>query len=257
MNTKSAKLRQFLHEELLRRIRSNARYSQRAFARDLKMSAGELSETLRGKRPLTYKTAQKISACLSLSEFERDRLFRLVAESENASETGGANEINSAHDMRFFELLCDPVTCALFCLIDVNGFRWEPRWIAKRLGVPLLAVNVSIQKLTEHGVITKAGKTFNVDLSVLSSPQDIPSVAVRGLHRHYLDLAKAALDMQTVSTRHINGISLAISKMDLESAKKDVANFIDHFENKYAKSKKVREAVYHLEVALFRLDKDD
>ena len=53
--------------ELARRTRSNARYSQRAFARQLGMSPGELSEILRGKRPLSLKAMLKVARSLGLT----------------------------------------------------------------------------------------------------------------------------------------------------------------------------------------------
>src|SRR4051812_37760608 len=75
LGTDSAKT--FLGEELARRIGNNPRYSQRAFARQLGMSPGELSEILRGKRSLSLKSALKIARSLGLNSSETKHLIYL------------------------------------------------------------------------------------------------------------------------------------------------------------------------------------
>lgn len=70
-------VKDFLSEELRRRMSSNPQYSLRAFARSLGVSAGELSEVLRQRRRLSLKSALKIAAVMALSPAETKQLLHL------------------------------------------------------------------------------------------------------------------------------------------------------------------------------------
>lgn len=74
----SSSYQHFLRDELLSRIRLNPRYSQRAFARDLGVSAGELSEAMRGKRSMSRRSLLSIAGSLGLNETETRHLFHLA-----------------------------------------------------------------------------------------------------------------------------------------------------------------------------------
>ena len=72
---------EYLFNELDRRLQHNSRYSQRAFARDLKLSPGALSEILHGKRPITAKLVFKLQKSLGLNPVEVHHLLGLLGES--------------------------------------------------------------------------------------------------------------------------------------------------------------------------------
>ena len=62
--------RDFLSEEFERRVKSNPRYSLRAFANHLGLSPGELSEIFRGKRALGTRALTRVGKALGLNATE-------------------------------------------------------------------------------------------------------------------------------------------------------------------------------------------
>src|SRR4051794_12712496 len=118
--------REFLAAELARRIGANPRYSQRAFAKALGLSPGELSEILRGKRPLSAKHALQIARALGLSEAERRRLLAL-SQGETERPTPSAYQLSAD----LFALVSDWYCFAIVYLAECEGFRWDERWIGR------------------------------------------------------------------------------------------------------------------------------
>ena len=76
--TDSPSYRSLLLHELERRCRHNARYSLRAFARDLDMYPSRLSEVINGKKGLSTASAQEVARCLNWSESEKSFFVTLV-----------------------------------------------------------------------------------------------------------------------------------------------------------------------------------
>jgi hypothetical protein len=60
----AVRLRTILNNELLRRRTNNPRYSLRAFARSVKLEHSTLSQLLRGRRAMTWKSIQAIVASM-------------------------------------------------------------------------------------------------------------------------------------------------------------------------------------------------
>jgi transcriptional regulator with XRE-family HTH domain len=58
------RLRDILGDEFSRRRRINPRYSLRAFARSVRIEHSTLSQLLRGKRPLTWKSIDRIATTM-------------------------------------------------------------------------------------------------------------------------------------------------------------------------------------------------
>jgi uncharacterized protein (TIGR02147 family) len=70
--------RLILHDEFINRSIRNSLYSLRAFARDLKISVGFLSEVLHGKNEFSLAMAHKVFESLGYSESELEYTINLV-----------------------------------------------------------------------------------------------------------------------------------------------------------------------------------
>jgi transcriptional regulator with XRE-family HTH domain len=104
------RLRAILEAEFARRQRLNPRYSLRAFAQSADMEHSTLSQLLRGKRPLTWKSIRRIAgrvrwtgaAILQFSARDKGFDSRFVARSLGVS----VDEVNIAlTDLCLFGLL--------------------------------------------------------------------------------------------------------------------------------------------------------
>lgn len=254
--------RAFLAEELNRRLNENPRYSQRAFAKQLGLSPGELSEILRGKRGLSTRSVARISKSLGLSSTET-RHLALLAQAGKSEEIKTDQEYASdlketeRLDLEKFSVVADWYHFAILNLTEVEGFRWREKWISKRLGIPFSQAALAMHRLEKLGLVTRLshGKVRKSDRALVVG-DGVPSEAIRRYHQQILKLAMASLDLQKLEEREVSGISFALGKDALPSIKKDISEFLDAMLAKYSKAKKKKD-VYQLELALFRLTRGE
>lgn len=242
----------FLKEELERRTKANPQYSLRAFARHLGMSSGELSEIIRGKRKLSLKATQKIAQALGLTTTEAKHLGYLVQKKNGGIVEGKVNLSTRNLSIDMFNLLSDWYCFGILNLTECEGFKWEERWLARRLGVSVNEVSLAIARLERVGLLERKNGKRIVTKDYLISPDGVPSEAIRNYHRQMLTRAIHALEMQKIGERENTGIGFAVDPKNLPSIKKDISDFLDQIVEKYGRTKKARE-VYQCEVALFRL----
>jgi uncharacterized protein (TIGR02147 family) len=249
---------QYLSVELQRRLRSNPLYSQRAFARQLKLSPGELSEVLRGKRGLSLKSALKIARALGLSPTETKHLLEL-AQIEKSQRLGdGKLALSPATDshgepltLDVFHIVSDWTCFAILNLMDCDGFQPKASWIAKKLGIAPADARIAWERLERVGLIEKKSGRWVAAHDIVLSPTGVPSTAIRNYHHKLLAKAIEALETHPVQERDITGIGFAVDPKHLPAIKKDISDFQDRLIAHYSKGK--RTEVYQLEMALFRL----
>lgn len=256
--------RQFLVDELTRRVRNNPRYSQRAFSKQLGLSPGELSEILNGKRDLSLKSVLRIADSLGLNATETKHLTLLV-QIEKTKDLGQDSLLKSgkaflndlptsqkiSHDL--FSVVADWYHFAILNLAETERFDWSDKWIAKRLGITRNEANFALKRLEKVGLIKKdkAGK-LTVTKDYVQTMEGIPSEAGRRYHQQILQKALVSLDLQKLNEREIAGISFPVNLKSIPAIKKDISQFLDEVAAKYSKDRKSQE-VYHLELCLFRL----
>lgn len=243
--------RSWLGDELARRLKANPRYSLRAFARDLKLSPGELSEILGGKRPLSHKAAAKIASSLGFTPAEANHLFGLVGSDLARNPAAPATRELS---LDLFEVISDTTCLSIIALTDVDGFRWDTKWMAERLGVTAHETKAALDRLKRAGIVEDVKGRLTLKLEHLAAPAGIPSDAVKSYHRQVFDLAKLALDRQPLAEREIAGVSFALDPKHLPAIKREISQFLDHILSRYSKGRK--KAVYQLEAAFFRLTEE-
>jgi uncharacterized protein (TIGR02147 family) len=254
LNTNSYKT--FLAEELARRKRTNPQYSQRAFAKQLGLSPGELSEILTHKRSLSLKSALRISKSLGLNATETKHLIHLVQiEKTKALHPDGLDEMSvpggQQLSLDLFRIVADWYCFAILNLTETHDFKWNVGWIARRLKISVAEARAAVERLERVGLIVlKNGKRRVAHDHVITS-STTPSDAIRSYHRQILKKAIDALDFQSVEERDITGITLAVDPKNLAAIKKDISDFQDQLMTKYSKGKKSE--VYHFETALIKL----
>jgi uncharacterized protein (TIGR02147 family) len=273
----STNLIDFLSTELKDRTARNPRYSLRAFAQTLKLSPGELSEILRGKRKPTLKGALKIARALNLSSPETEKLLALTGNAitegtahDAATATASNDESRTALQSRqltadLFHVISDWYCFGILNLADTATFDPEPRRIARRLAITEMEARIALERLERIGLLERIpdkaikGRTrLRATPDYVLSPQGVPSEAIRSYHRQILEKAQRALDEQSIDERDIAGITFALDPSDLPKLKKQLHRFLDNAAATAAKqSPASKTEVYHLEAALFRLSQPD
>jgi uncharacterized protein (TIGR02147 family) len=138
---------------------------------------------------------------------------------------------------------------AILNLMKTNGFKSEPEWIAKRLGITIGKVEECFEILSRLGlIVAKRGKWVRTFES-LNTSQEIPSAAL--VHAHKQDLLKAiqVLEQTPPSVRSFTSTTMPIDLSKLDQAKKLIAKFHRQMCNLLESGD--REEVYNLNVQLF------
>lgn len=247
-------------EYTARRAR-NPYYSKRAFARQLGISSGRLTELLNGKRAFTPLIARRIAERLSLTS-ERRNVWLAATEAERLTRDStrklerlvGDDSAPSAElDEDMLRAICGWHHLAILSLLRVPGFVGRADWIGRRLGIPADEAGEAWLRLVRLGLVRRRGQHWARAQSRWRTKTDVPSEALRFAHRGFLDLAARSLDEVPVELRDITSITMAIDPASLPRAKKLIRNFRRALSD-YFESGKPKE-VYHLSVALFPLSK--
>jgi uncharacterized protein (TIGR02147 family) len=247
----------FLRQEFRRRVTNNPRYSQRAFARNLGLSPGALSEIMHDQRPLSLKTAMKIAKSLGFNAVETKRLYELTDVEKRKSliektTSLEADRFSLKHlDEDTFYLVSEWYHFAILNLVECDDFRWSATYISKRLGLTQAQAQMAMELLLRLNLVRRKGQSVESTQDYLLSPSGIPSEAIRKYHRQMLEKAIQALDLQNVEQRDISGVGFAFNPKQLPQIKKEISDFQDQLATKYSKGK--RQEVYFLEMALFKL----
>lgn len=242
---------QFLNDELEQRINQNSSYSLRAFARDLTLSPGNLSEILKGKRPLSVKNAVKISAKLGLNKLES----KVFCELPQINQTELIVERDSKElGLEFFKAIESWYHFAILNLLESVPNPGTVKKIATRLGINFIEAKLALDRLENLGLIRYDGEKWVCSEERVDTPTDIPSLSIRKYHHQMLQKASAALGEQEPKEREISGVGMAFDPKNIKAIKKDISDFQDAMIEKYSGVGKPEE-VYQLEMAFFKLSK--
>ncbi len=258
----------FLRDVLARRRAGNARYSLRAFARDLGISAPQLSGVMRGTKGLSPATATRVAARLKLGGTDQRRFQRLVEKSDarSASTRGAAARdlATSTHAAAFreltldgYRLIADWYHFAILELTEIPGVELAPEPIAALLGLDVATVTDAIDRLKRRGLLCRVpgSKTkWRKTDKHLTTSDGVASAAIRETTRQLLHKAEEALETQTVDERDVSTVTFAIDPKRLPEAKRVIAAF--RRQMIALLEQEPRSELYCLAVQLFRLTTD-
>lgn len=213
--------RLFLKDELVERKGKNSHYSLRAFARDLGVSPTAMSEVLSERRHFSRRNLDRIADRLHLSPEEKYRMVNEVA---------GDFEVEDHESIRqleedTFKLMSEWYYFGILSLARLKNTSCNPQWIAKRLGISLLEAKIALDRLRRLGfVTTKNGKLQRTTVS-LTTTTNVPSSAIRKLHKQYLELAKSSVETDPVENREINTMTMVIPPSKIKEAQRLMLGF--------------------------------
>lgn len=259
--------RQYLRHRLEHSSRKRKGYSMRAFARDLKLSAPRLSNVLHGKSGLSVEAGIGLATRLGLNIEETEYFCDLIQQQHARSKTlrqfAKAKIARKQPDSKTRMLLSEEVFSliasfhhyAILQLLHLPGFKDDPRWVAKRLGISIVESQAALGRLKELGLMVRNGKKWVRAENSLITSQDVPSEALRQHHASLLEEAGKALHSQGVDEREFHSVIFAINRKNLAKAKKLIREFRAQMENLLEQGE--RSDVYALSTQLFRLSKNE
>ncbi len=258
----------YLLEEFHLRSAKRTRYSIRAMARDLKLSAPFLSQVMGGKRRLSVDKAFKVAKLLNWSERRTAEFLRLVQleqttdpdlktklESQAKGRTRAPSQARVRHfSMDHLESLSGWEHLAILELSQVDGFRNDARWIARKLALRPEAVEAALERLRRLGMIRQQNGIWRKTDPHLATVHDVPSRTTRRFHSKVLARARVALREEPVENREFLALLVPADPALIREFKEAMRRFHQEFmEKAEATSSK---ALYLMGMQLFRLDQD-
>jgi uncharacterized protein (TIGR02147 family) len=265
--TEKPHYRQFLEREFQARLRRNAGYSLRAFARDIGMQPSKLSEVLRGVRGLSKRTAEKVAKRIRLSPQEEVVFINLIdlhQKRNRVAQRAAEEKLNALAvmdsygelNLERFKIISDWHHFAILELAETDSFESDPKWIAGRLDISTSTAMEAIERLLDFGLLKKdkSGNLKQTHLN-LATPSGIPSREIREHHSQILMKADAALHDVDISERDFSAITLAFDSERMEEIRDELKELRRRL-GKKIQDRPNKDRVYCLSMQFFPIDKD-
>ena len=254
-----------LKEELASRCRQNPRYSLRAFARDLKLAPSRLSEILSGKQGLSRPAAEKVAKALGYAPSEAQRFCDLVEALHARSKKNRdqaklrlkrlevpSETVLLQHDT--IKTIADWYHFAILELTNLDDFKGDSKWIAKKLGISEFETQLALDRLQRLNLIVRKDDDIRLNQQHGFVPNDVPSDGVKTFHTQLMGKAREALQMQPLDEREFHSEIVAIDKKKLPEAKKMIRDFRNSFCTNMEEGA-AKDGLYCLAVQFFDLGK--
>ncbi len=257
--------RLYLKDRIAFEKESRPRFSLRKLSEEVKVAPGFLPMFLSGDRSISSEMLERVGAGLGLNQEERKYLqgLRTIAESqsqdlrlealEELQKSRGYRESNPK-ELEVRQYLTEWFNIVIRELVNVDGFKWDPKWIRSRLRVkvPLSSVEKAMGFLLENGFVRKDGGRMRVVNKKLECTGEIFRLVFGQFHREMLKLASEALDTVPHAERSITGLTFPIPVNRFGEVFKILDETLDRIDALSADSKGA-DAVYHVGISLFPL----
>lgn len=260
--------RQYLADFYLAKKSVNPGYSHRVFAKQAGLSSpSHLLMIIKGERNLSIKTIEKFAEGMRLSAKEK-RYFELMVMFNQADDLQmkakyfseimalkmSSKKLHKLEKEKF-DFLSKWYVVAVYVLVDLQSFKSDPQWIAKRLGNKITATQAkeALDNLTKLGMIAPdEGRGFRQTSGAITVPDDTRSVAVFNYHQSMIRLAAEALRNTPQNLREMNGATITIPTEKLSEIKEKIRAFRKEI-NQLASSYENPDEVFQLNIQLFPL----
>lgn len=268
--------RAFLKEVLVDKIRKNAAFSLRAFASQLGIAPGMLSDVLSHKKNLSVTKAMQIATGLKLEGGEEEYFQALVLlenttrveqrekvlERIRALRPASALAVSDLSIDNFHSIanwICVAGFALLSCGSGTGGARGlTAAQIGARLSVSQFEAEEAMERWVRLDLVQREedGRYVKRSDSHLMMKTQAPNGALRKFHQSMLEKAACALESQTNSEKFVGSETIAFDSDDLA----EVAEILEEAIAKVlakAKTGKKKSDVYHLGFQFFRVNKEE
>lgn len=233
--------REFLENVFVELKRRNTKYTYFDFSEDAGLGHNNLMNAIvRARRPLTLKTARKISSNIGLVGRQRQYFEALVEHSYekdpavrdlvfkrlvSIKSSLVANELDR-WQLEFFSHWSHAV---LLELMNCSDGSVEPEWFQQHIipKISLEEVKNGLELLCRIGYAKRdecVGRYVSLRKDVATGAE-VASVAIARYHQNLLDLAKAAVVDCPHEQRDVNSLVLTLTEDEFEALKADVQLF--------------------------------
>lgn len=237
MISEKAFYQRYLKDEFARRCDRNPSYSLRAFARALGLTPSALSEILSEKRIPSYKLAQRILGALAPSpEEEREFLASLAS----GHRSRGLKRLNPIFkqmgapkgerppelSIELFRVIGDWYHYAILTLTRVEGFKPDPRWIARSLGISPAEAKLALERLLELELLREhEGKLEPFEEHFTTADKSLTTAALKRHQKQILEKAIHSLENDPIEARSMSSMTMAVDSARIPEAKRRIEAF--------------------------------
>lgn len=255
--------REILKNEFESRSSRNARYSLRAYSRDLGISPTSLSLILSGQQGLSKTQAEKVARQIGFNADQRRMFIDLVecahARSSKVRDLARLRLIKhdtsgSSLQLDMFRTIADWYHLAILELTTLSFFKSDAIWIAKNLDITPAQAEQAIERLKKLELLEEVGGVLKQTHGFLATPSGIPDAAIKSFHHQILKKADDAIDSQSVEERDFSAVIFAMDEDDLTWAKDRLREFRRELMGRLESNPK-KKSIYCLNLNLFRLGK--
>jgi uncharacterized protein (TIGR02147 family) len=237
-------LQLLLRRELARRQEINPAFSLRAFAKFLGLSPASLSQMMSGKRGVSVKRLEAIVLKLDLPATDVRGLLR----------TPKKKNVRILQEDEF-RVISEWYHFAILSLGQLKYCRSDPRWISRRLNIPMGVANEALQRLERLGIIEIKDGSFSQIAPPIRTTSQVPSATIRNYHRSILGLAQTKLETIDIELREFNSLTLAINTKNIPKARKLMAEFQQELQETLEKGQ--LDEIYQFSYQLFPLSNQE
>lgn len=236
-----------LKNEYAVKSKANSSYSIRAFARDLGVSHTLLVLVFKGERKITEKFCRKVLSLGRISKEAKEILSLGIKIELSEEEKIQKLSLNQA------AMMSDWIHYAILSLLSIEGFCWEPDWIAERLGISKSKAQVCMKRIDELDLIerTPEGKYIQKSQRVVVDNQQAFD-AGKKFNMGMLKKAKESMDRCEFEHRSVTSTTFTLNPKYLPFAIEEIKRF-RHRLSDQLESMGTQKEVYSLCVQLFPL----
>ncbi|MCT4643035.1 MAG: DUF4423 domain-containing protein [Bacteriovoracaceae bacterium] len=225
--------RDILSCEFKNRKSLNKLYTLRAFARDLNLSASQLSNVMANKKGLSLEKALVCAQKIGLRGNEKE-LFLLYVEKEHAKRKKVRLEAQKYLKtiakyqnvcMSTFDIISEWYYFAILASLQISHEKKSSTWISKHLNLDLNTVEHALVVLKKLCLVKEVTGHYEAIDNNFKTETDFPSMALRNSHKQSLQQAMNSLDEYSVEQRDITSMTMAIDPKKIPEAKRRIAKF--------------------------------
>lgn len=209
----------------------NKHFSLRAFARDIGVPPGRLSEIMAGKRNLTLSVAQKFSEAYSLNSDEKKELYMLVkSQTKLRSKKISDRQLIDPQD---FAKICHWKYYSLICLVQNSQNGATINDLSERLGLKECEIHEMLLTLKKMNLASHQNDRYFAPKVLTTTTQDVLDKSLHQFQKEMLELHLTRLSEVPTELREAQTIILSFSKSKMKQAKIMIKKCLSSFESKF------------------------
>lgn len=236
MNNKQ-KSAELLNKALIRKQKKHSQYSQRSFAKDLKVSSAYISHLLKGRQLPNINRIDEIARLLELDIMEKSRLAQLIVfDGSEKIENLTLEKTNDVLQRKQIEIALEKILSSWLHIALLEGLTLTPphnniKNLQKKLKISSSQIEKSLELLLQSQLIEKTENNFRKTHQHLYIPSGRSRSIIRNYHNQWITKAKENLNQKTsaqdFNNRLITGFTFAMNPKKLDQLKIKITNFLN------------------------------